>query len=649
MDLGETESCATARAFNPCEAHLCNPETGTCESAGFAGPIACDDNNGCTMDDQCVQSEFGFHLCKGTPLPLSDGNPCTDDQCKAGTVSHVVNPGLPCPALTDCSDAWLCSDAGACLPGAPNATCDAGLDCVSATCDGEGSSCLEVIANGSCLLDFACLKAGDVDPENPCRACDPSQSQTEWTFLGAGVTCDDADACTAGDTCNGAGACSAGTAIVCLGAPCVDAACNPADGLCETAVKSGFCFIDGACLDDGFVPDSGPCAFCDAAFPDGWSFVSVDAMVSCGNTDVCAGVELCDGQGACMAQPAKNCDDGDDCTLDTCVEEACVHTTEAGCPIMVASPTAANLRGVWGDGTGTVWAVGEGGTLLVAEDGEWFAVPLPDCAAGLDLVSIDGSAWNDMWIGASDERLIHFDGTAFNCSDPSGTLYQLGALPGDFPVYKVWAGPETFLAFRYLFEAAGYFLHMFDWGMGAWENIVMAAGFSAQGIAARPVVACAANNVIVSTFPDVALGQTDALLKRFTGSVSLTILNPTPSNAGPIREMRAGVCFADDDVMMVGHQGQVTHWTGTGLAQTNLYDTVPSDQRPTLWALGGGGSHPMVAVGDWGSVAREGENGWEELTPATDQRLTALWVGPQGTVWIVGHAGVILRIDNVDP
>ncbi len=80
-----------------------------------------------------------------------------------------------------------------------------------------------------CLIDDVCRVEGEVDPDNPCLVCDPTESQTDWSD-NDGASCED-------DLyCNGADTCGAGTCSVHTGDPCNDDGlwCNGEESCDET-------------------------------------------------------------------------------------------------------------------------------------------------------------------------------------------------------------------------------------------------------------------------------------------------------------------------------------------------------------------------------------------------------------------------------
>jgi MYXO-CTERM domain-containing protein len=162
--------------------------------------------------------------------------------------------------------------------------------------------------------------------------------------------CDDSDLCTQTDTCQ-AGICTGADLVVCTPLDtCHDAGvCDPATGSCSNPEKA-----DGIECDDGDLctqedicqagvcmgadpvvctapdqchqagtcdPDTGDCSH--PPLPDG----SV-----CTDEDICTQTDTCQA-GVCTGTDWMDCDDGDDCTSDTCHQLwGCQHEeTDCGC------------------------------------------------------------------------------------------------------------------------------------------------------------------------------------------------------------------------------------------------------------------------------------------------------------------------------
>lgn len=92
-----------------CQGYWCNPGTGQCEAQPAADDTPCDDNDGCTLDDVCLDG-----LCAGVPADCSD----LDGLCVVG----------------------LCQN-GACIEEFTDEACD----------DGNPETCNDKCQQGACL------------------------------------------------------------------------------------------------------------------------------------------------------------------------------------------------------------------------------------------------------------------------------------------------------------------------------------------------------------------------------------------------------------------------------------------------------------------------------------------------------------------
>jgi hypothetical protein len=90
---------------DPCTVPGCDPTSGCTQEPAPAGTV-CDDGDGCTVNDLCVDG-----TCGGVALPCDDGDPCTVDLCDdLGGCTYEPLTGSACPGGT-------CLD-GACVPDA---------------------------------------------------------------------------------------------------------------------------------------------------------------------------------------------------------------------------------------------------------------------------------------------------------------------------------------------------------------------------------------------------------------------------------------------------------------------------------------------------------------------------------------------------
>jgi hypothetical protein len=229
--------------------------------------LPCDDGNPCTLDDECFEDG-----CIGTKKDCSDGKECTFDWCNDGLCENSQKPGW-CWIAGQC---WKEGDAN------PNNPC---LECITShkiftwsaddsnSCD-DGNAC----SDPDGCLDGQCIgTVVSCDDDNFCTEDGCYFGECTHVPLN-GIACEDGDYCTLDDVCF-AGECAPGTDVrLCDDYNlCTKDSCDPQMG----------------CL---YIPDDGgPC---------------LDA-------DLCTENDYCQ-SGICMPGEAITCDDGSDCTNDSC-------------------------------------------------------------------------------------------------------------------------------------------------------------------------------------------------------------------------------------------------------------------------------------------------------------------------------------------
>jgi len=288
---------------NPCTDDSCDFVFG-CLNAYNMDP--CDDGNQCTSEDLCIMG-----VCKGTgATDCDDLNPCTYDTClPSGGCDYA-------PVSGACNDGDLCTiydscDEGVCVGGTPK-TCDDLNTCTADDC--QDGMCTHLPLSGSSCSDG-----------NLCTINDTCQG---ITCAGDPVLCDDGNACTV-DYCDPAAGC-VGQEIEdhCDdGNPCTEGACNPLTG-CYFSPKPGPCDDGNACTVNETC-SGGICAAtifldCDDENPctDDVCLLSSGCYNTpnsnpCEDGDICTLQDYCAG-GGCVSGTARDCDDGNPCTDDSC-------------------------------------------------------------------------------------------------------------------------------------------------------------------------------------------------------------------------------------------------------------------------------------------------------------------------------------------
>jgi|GEM_PF-1997940 len=298
-DAGEPAECkvdddcaAIVGALGDCQKALC--ESGSCAVGNKANDTVCEDGDGCTSGDVCLDGQ----CTSGSPVDCDDQNPCTDDKCDpgSGTCANVdVTDGTACGSGQICSKGQ-CVSADACSTEADGAKCEDGDPCtVDDTCK-----------TGKCT-------AGST------KACDDGNACTTDTCksgsgcfsepVADGGKCDDGDSCTTKDECLKGQCVGSG----CSKNACGDGKCSAADGEncgscpqdCKKCVKCG----DGTCnaADGEDCQTCGQdCGACKATCGD--NKCDKDGQEDCSSCPLDCGkcVKLC-GNGVCDADKGETC------------------------------------------------------------------------------------------------------------------------------------------------------------------------------------------------------------------------------------------------------------------------------------------------------------------------------------------------------
>ena len=205
-----------------------------------ANTLACNDFNGCTVNDVC-----GNGVCGGQTVDCDDGNKCTADGCNPNIGCTHVNVAGSCDDGLACTTNDVCA-AGKCTGG--SVTCNDNNFCTDNVCD-PVQGCLFPPTTAVC------------NDGNPCTtdAC-VAATGCVYTVIPSGA-CDDGNFCTDNDTCTPAGACvgtphSCDDGNVCTLDACAAGACTHTAALDGTACGAfdgcagNFC-AGGTCIQGG--------------------------------------------------------------------------------------------------------------------------------------------------------------------------------------------------------------------------------------------------------------------------------------------------------------------------------------------------------------------------------------------------------------
>lgn len=275
---------------------VCVPQTGECIYPLAADDTPCDDSNACTAVDKCKYGE-----CVGyEPTVCENINQCHGQGVCDTLTGLCSNPWLP--NFTPCTDSSACTETSVCIFG---------------SCVGTGT--LECAPSpNQCLTP----------------RCDPNQGCL-YDFSTA--ACDDNNLCTVGETCL-EGSCAGGTPVNCSHqSTCGLTYCSPSLGcLPPTHEYCDVCIVDTDC--PYFPCKNGTCQNGVCAYTN-----QDDALFGCNDLNFCNGQEFCHA-GTCILGVPPSCDDHNECTVDTCANDQCIHTPTPNITCMNGDMCATNAQ-----------------------------------------------------------------------------------------------------------------------------------------------------------------------------------------------------------------------------------------------------------------------------------------------------------------
>ncbi len=326
---------------DPCQANVCQADTGECAVVNSANGAPCDDGLFCTGDDFCSAG-----TCQGgDPVDCSYMNGtcmvgfCSEDLDQCTTVQ--AEDGTTCDDGETCNKGDFCS-AGMCMPG-PDLVCECR--------DGLASSCLDDgnLCNGSvwiCNDDKMCeLSDGPVmcdDPGIECRrnVCDPFDGSCKMQNALNYTPCEDGQFCTIQDYCQ----VGEDDLSTCLGGAARDCAVTDfdcSDGYCSSCVE-GYCDEQTDTCAEWNADNGTPCEFdglgcSDDVCTDG--MCGFGTMVDCTDTGDDCNEGICQNVGwgghlcvrGAFPDGTPCSDEPNACTEDLCIQGYCEHERMQNC------------------------------------------------------------------------------------------------------------------------------------------------------------------------------------------------------------------------------------------------------------------------------------------------------------------------------
>ena len=275
----------------------------------------CDDGISCNVDI-CV-NHFCAHGpdvfkpgCCNDSKDCDDGDPCTINLCdqknsQEGDCTYISNgdsncckdsndcDDLKCETLDFCDSNNSCAHKASPIHCAKDIECDDGKACTIDSCalkDGCGT-CEHKAAEGCCTVDLEC------DDGKPCTIGKCGEDNKCAVTKKAECCIDDTDALTACDDDNG-----------CTIDYCLNNSCR------HTAPKNGCCATVNDCS----------AATCETATCDNIDPTSKTGTCTITASETCICTE---------STAAEKCNDNNECTTDSCLNNTCTHSAIKGCCI----------------------------------------------------------------------------------------------------------------------------------------------------------------------------------------------------------------------------------------------------------------------------------------------------------------------------
>lgn len=271
------------------------------------------------------------------------------------------------------------------------------------------------------------------------------------------------------------------------------------------------------------------------------------------------------------------------------------------------SKTTKALKAVWAASSTEVFAVGDGGTVL-HYDGTAWSVQAELGGGAPVLTGVWGSSPQDVFAIAQDGRLFHFDGAWQDRGDISTE-----------PLLGLWgAGPDDVFAVGF----TGTIIRISGGGTVAMTSNTGATFYAVSGTTAADITAAGSVGVI----------------QHYNGS------NWGPAPSTPL----TGVTFygvwvsPTSKVVAVGYQASNSV---IEVKEANAWNrsTAPTSALRAVWGVD---DTNIYTVGDTGVIAHFDGATWTPMAaiPTTNQ-LNAI-SGSAEDVFVVGEAGVILRLSH---
>lgn len=269
-------------------------------------------------------------------------------------------------------------------------------------------------------------------------------------------------------------------------------------------------------------------------------------------------------------------------------------------------PTGATLRAAWTSPSGSVWIVGDGGTILRNDVGFFYQVPIE---VSTTLTDLWGSSDRDIWVVGTCSVVRHWDGVVWQKNSPYASESCLTA-----PVVRfiwgdgnggIWLGDEAQQLFFFDGQSWNKRTPPFRFAVGR-----------AHGTGPTNVW-FAADAPVIYHWDGAAF--TYKLLPALSGS-------PTAVHA-----------VTSDDVWVGTNTGKIYH-----VKQGVLNEERPLSVSPEITAIWGATEDQLWAFNSSGQVWRRNKTDWiPQPSPSGERQIFGVSGRNPDDLWAVGAAGIL--------
>lgn len=296
--------------------------------------------------------------------------------------------------------------------------------------------------------------------------------------------------------------------------------------------------------------------------------------------------------------------------------------------LSMVSSTSQGLRGVWGSGSNSVYAVGLGSTILhYSGVGTWTSMLVPP---GAELNDVHGTGENDIWAVGWNGTILHrFDG---------GLWEKVDGIATDLHLHAVWAisSANAWAVGERADGSGGVVLH---WDGASWSDPYGAvAGPAGPGPLQFDAVWAGSGSEVYAVGHDSTITGVCYRYDGATWAWQTVDVSPSAERAYyAVRGVGGDRYIAAEGVDLAGDllRGTTSGWTAADVpGSTALFDIWPN------------GSDDIHACSYNGKIFHYDGTQWSTTYTGVNGALQALWGSPDGDVYAVGANGTILRLSG---